>query len=112
DDELIQEFRRRYQLIGGSPLLRITREQAAALQDALGQRHPDGPRFTVAAGMRFAPPYVADVVRELAPDSDTIVGVIMSPQYSPILMRGYVNTLTEAVRALDRDDLQLAIVGD
>ena len=28
DEELITEFRRRYALIGGSPLLRITREQA------------------------------------------------------------------------------------
>ena len=29
--EVIAEFRRRYDLIGGSPLLRITREQAAVL---------------------------------------------------------------------------------
>ena len=28
-EEVIAEFRRRYSLIGGSPLLRITREQAA-----------------------------------------------------------------------------------
>ena len=37
DGELIKEFRRRYSLIGGSPLLRITREQAAALQDELSR---------------------------------------------------------------------------
>ena len=46
DDELIAEFRRRYTLIGGSPLVRITREQAAALQDELRNQHPDGPSFT------------------------------------------------------------------
>src|SRR5579859_6379512 len=34
-EALITEFRRRYGLIGGSPLLRITREQAAGLQEEL-----------------------------------------------------------------------------
>src|SRR5579885_257474 len=38
DDELITEFRRRYALIGGSPLLRITREQAAALEEELNRQ--------------------------------------------------------------------------
>src|SRR3974390_684718 len=66
DEELITEFHRRYALIGGSPLLRITREQAAALQDELNNQHPDGPRFHVVAGMRFAPPFIADLVPEIA----------------------------------------------
>ena len=65
DEELITEFRRRYALIGGSPLLRITREQAAALQDELSRQHPDGPLFHVVAGMRFAPPFIADPFRTL-----------------------------------------------
>lgn len=112
DEDLITEFRRRYELIGGSPLLRITQEQAAALEGELNRRHPDGPRFRAAAGMRFAPPYVRDVVRELAPDVDTIVGIIMSPQYSPILMRGYMTTLTDAVAAQQRSDLTVTIAGD
>ncbi|HEY6405987.1 MAG TPA: ferrochelatase, partial [Ktedonobacteraceae bacterium] len=43
DEELIAEFRRRYGLIGGSPLLHITREQAAALQQELNRQHPEGP---------------------------------------------------------------------
>ncbi len=110
--ELVAEFRRRYELIGGSPLLRITQEQAAALEDELNRTHPDGPTFRVAAAMRFAPPYIADVAAEVARDADTLVGVIMSPQYSPILMRGYVTTLQDAVKALGRDDLKLAITED
>ena len=32
DDALVAEFRRRYDLIGGSPLLSITNAQAAALE--------------------------------------------------------------------------------
>ena len=42
--EVLTEFRRRYALIGGSPLIRITNEQAAALQKAEASRfHPDNP---------------------------------------------------------------------
>lgn len=112
DDDLIAEFRRRYALIGGSPLLPITREQAAALEDELNREHPGGPCFNVTCAMRFAPPYIRDVAPELAGDVDTLVGIIMSPQYSPILMRGYVTTLTEAVDTLHRENLSLKIARD
>lgn len=112
DDELIAEFRRRYALIGGSPLLRITQEQAEALEDALNRADREEACFNVMCGMRFAPPSIRDVVSELAGDVDTLVGIILSPQYSPILMRGYVETLTSAVEALHRDQLTLKIAGD
>lgn len=109
---LIQEFRRRYELIGGSPLLRITREQAAALQAELNAQFPDGPQFHVGAGMRFAPPFITDVVPEVAADADRLIGLIMSPQYSPIIMSGYIRTLQDAVSDLERPDLQVSISGD
>ena len=110
--EVVAEFKRRYALIGGSPLLRVTQEQAAALQEELNRRHPEGPSFTVMAGMRFFAPLVADVVPEAARDADTLVGVIMSPQYSPILMRGYIAAMRDAVAKLGRDDLKVAITED
>ena len=112
DDALITEFQRRYRLIGGSPLLRITREQAAALQEELNRQHADGPEFHVVAGMRFAPPFIADVVPEAAAGAQQLIGVIMSPQYSPIIMSGYVRTLEDAVADLQRNDLELRIAGD
>ncbi len=112
EPDLVVEFKRRYDLIGGSPLLRITREQAAALQDELRHRHPNGPEFTVGAGMRFAPPYITQVAAEVAADADALIGVIMSPQYSPILMRGYATTLDEAARALNRPGLAVAHTED
>ncbi|HEX7736096.1 MAG TPA: ferrochelatase [Ktedonobacteraceae bacterium] len=112
EPELISEFRRRYELIGGSPLLPITRAQAAALQDELNAQHPNGPRFQVQAGMRFASPLIADVVPEVAAGADKLVGVIMSPQYSPIIMSGYVRTLQDAVADLERPDLALSIAED
>jgi len=112
DEELIKEFRRRYELIGGSPLLPITRAQAAALQDELNAQYPNGPHFRVMAGMRFAPPFIADLVPEVAANTNKLVGVIMSPQYSPIIMSGYVRTLQEAVSKLERSDLALSISED
>jgi ferrochelatase len=111
DEALITEFRRRYALIGGSPLLRITREQAAALEEELNWQ--DRSRtYRVVAGMRFFPPLVADVVPEAAAGASQLVGIIMSPQYSPIIMSGYVNTLRQAAADLRRDDLKLKIAED
>jgi ferrochelatase len=110
--EVITEFRRRYALIGGSPLVRITREQAAALEEVLNKQHPGGPTFHVAVGMRFSPPFIADVVPGLADHVEQLIGVIMSPQYSPIIMSGYIRTLEETVTNLQRDDLELKIARD
>jgi protoporphyrin/coproporphyrin ferrochelatase len=112
EPELVEEFKRRYHLIGGSPLLQITQQQAAAVEAELSLRHPEGPRFRVGAGMRFAPPYITDVAREVASDADALVGVIMSPQYSPILMRGYAATLSDAAAALNKPNLRVAHTED
>ena len=112
EEELVTEFRRRYKLIGGSPLVPITNAQAAALQEELNAQHPTGPRFQVRAGMRFASPLIAEMVPEVAAGVDKLVGVIMSPQYSPIIMSGYVRTLQEAVASLERPNLALTIAED
>jgi len=111
DDALVAEFRRRYRLIGGSPLLTITNEQAAALEAELNE-FADGNSYTVVAGMRFSPPPIADVVRAAAPEAGKVVGVIMSPQFSPIIMGGYVRALKDAVAALHRDGLSLRMAED
>src|SRR5205085_115318 len=111
EPELIAEFRCRYEVIGGSPLVSMTRAQAAALQDELRRRHTDGPAFLVDVGMRFAPPYVAEGVAALVGRGiGPLVGIIMSPQYSPILMDGYVKALGEAVAALN-PTLPVAVAG-
>jgi protoporphyrin/coproporphyrin ferrochelatase len=102
--ELEAEFTRRYDLIGGSPLIARTREQATALQEELTRRFPDGPIFRTGIGMRFSEPSIAQAVREMAAAGvDRIVGIIMSPQYSPIIMSGYNRALDAAVAALGGD---------
>ncbi len=94
-DELVEEFRRRYQVIGGSPLIRITTEQAAALEERLGAT------AVVRPGMRFSPPTIADALQELRDAGlRDVVGIIMSPQYSPLLMGGYARAVDEARSAL------------
>lgn len=95
DDSLLQEFRRRYEVIGLSPLVPITQKQASNLEKALGAD------FAVAAGMRFSEPSVADAVSQVrARGAQQILGVILSPQYSPTLMGGYGGALEASAEGL------------
>lgn len=98
-DELVTEFRRRYEVIGGSPLIAITRQQAVALQTRL---RDDGIDAMVTVGMRFSAPSIVDGLRELADAGcSTVSAIIMSPQYSELLMAGYRRALDAAVNELD-----------
>ena len=101
-EELVVEFQRRYRLIGGSPLLRITLDQASALEALLNDETGDGERFHVTVGMRNAPPWIPDAFRHLASHRvDRVIAVILSPQYSPIIMGGYHDAVEEARSVLD-----------
>jgi protoporphyrin/coproporphyrin ferrochelatase len=99
--DLLAEFRRRYDVIGMSPLIEITRGQAAALEAALGRD------YRAAAGMRFSDPSVADAVSDLlARGADRLLGLILSPQYSPLLMGGYASALSEAAAGVPTRTVQ------
>src|SRR5205085_6465523 len=53
--------------------------------------------FVVGAGMRFSDPSIASVVSGLvSAGAERVVGVILSPQYSPLLMSGYLTALEQA----------------
>lgn len=72
-DELVHEVRRRLQHIGGSPLMRISGEQAAGLERRLGLR-------CVVAG-RLWHPYPSEVIAELVDAGvDRIVSLPLAPQ--------------------------------
>jgi ferrochelatase len=91
EPDLVAEFTRRYREIGGSPLIEVTRRQAAALAARLG--------WPVEAGMRFSEPTIAAGLAALAADgARRIVAIILSPQYSPLLMAGYARAIDEALR--------------
>jgi protoporphyrin/coproporphyrin ferrochelatase len=99
--EVLAEFKRRYSVIGMSPLIEITQAQASALQGVLGKG------FRVAAGMRFSEPTIAQAVADVRRRGATrLVGVILSPQYSPILMGGYDQALQAAANGLPSRTVQ------
>lgn len=82
----VREFQDRYRRFGGrSPLLEISRRQAAALEAALG--------LPVRVGMRHWHPYIADAVREL---EEPIVGLALAPQYSRYSVGEYQHALRSA----------------
>jgi ferrochelatase len=93
EPELVDEFIRRYRVIGGSPLVARTVAQATALERRLGSG------TLVRAGMRFSPPWVTDALRDLRDAGvGDVVALVMSPQYSPLLMGGYARAV-DAARA-------------
>jgi ferrochelatase len=95
DGPLLAEFRRRYEVIGMSPLIQISQAQAQGLQAALG------PDFVAAAGMRFSEPSVANAVADVvARGAQRVIGLILSPQYSATLMGGYETALSTAAGAV------------
>jgi protoporphyrin/coproporphyrin ferrochelatase len=107
--DLIEEFQRRYDRIGRSPLIDITLAQGAALQ-ALLDRSSDGDDTRVVAGMLHSAPRLSDALAALAADgSRNIVVVVLSPQYSPIILAGYERAV--AAWSADHPDVEVRIAG-
>src|SRR5438105_7924790 len=93
--ELLTEFRRCYEVIGLSPLVEITCAQAAGLESLLGED------YRAAAGMRFSEPTISTAVQDVIErGAERLLGLILSPQYSPLLMSGYPSAFQGAARGL------------
>ena len=96
DPAVVAEFRRRYEVVGWSPLVRITLDQGEALQRLLDAKHGGG-CYVVAVGMLHSEPGIDRAVRTLAEhEVDRVTGIVLSPQYSPIIMGGYDRALAAA----------------
>jgi ferrochelatase len=103
-DDLVVEFARRYRVIGGSPLIGITRAQASALESRLG--------WPVAVGMRFSEPSIRAGLLELAQrDVSDVAAIVLSPQFSPLLMGGYAVAIADAREALGDDAPDVTVAG-
>jgi ferrochelatase len=91
---LVQEIRNRYARIGGrSPILELTRAQAAGVARTLGKA------FGVYVGMRHWHPYIAEAVEEIVrAGHGRVVGVVMAPHYSSMSVGAYEKKLLEAVQ--------------
>ena len=103
-EELVDEFTRRYRVIGGSPLIAITRAQADALAERLG--------WPVEIGMRFSEPSIrAGLLALREAGVIEVAGIILSPQFSPLLMGGYARAVDEARETLGDQAPPVAIAG-
>jgi ferrochelatase len=104
DPELVDEFTRRYRVIGGSPLIEITRAQAAALAEELG--------WPVEVGMRFSEPSIGAGLAALADTGvEHVAAIVLSPQFSPLLMGGYAKAIEEAEGELGDRAPQVEVAG-
>lgn len=97
--ELLAELTERYEAIGGlSPLKRLTEAQRDALQRELDAIAPG--RYAVRLGLKHAPPFIEDAVREIAADGHRrIVGLVLAPHYSSYSIGQYLGRAAdEAVK--------------
>lgn len=97
---LVSDLQRRYAAIGGrSPLLAHTRAQALGLQAALDQIEPG--RYRVTLGMQHSRPFIEESVKELAESgAQSIVGLVLTPQYSSLSVGVYNRRLIDAGKDL------------
>ncbi len=97
--ELVEEIRERYAMIGGrSPLLRITRAQAHALEERLNAAGKAEYRTYV--GMRHWFPYIREAVAQIVEDGlREVVALCMAPHYSRMSIGAYFRKVQEALGA-------------
>ena len=95
-DALVNEIVRRYSLIGGSPLLRLTTLQAEGLAKLLGR--------PVYVGMRNWKPFISEAVRQIKADGvEHVVALCLAPQNSRTSIGLYKKYLFEDVERLAPD---------
>jgi ferrochelatase len=108
-EDLITEFRRRYDLIGRSPLIDITQAQCAALRSLLETDRP-AQATRVFAGMLHSEPSLTSALEALAAEGTLrIIVIALAPQYSPIILAGYERAVA-AWRA-DHPEVDVRIAG-
>ncbi len=97
---LVEEIKHRYAQIGGrSPLLDITRRQAAALEAELNRRNAQGEaRYRAYVGMRHWEPRISEAVAQIAADRiEKVVAMVMAPHSSQMSSSVYFTRLEEAI---------------
>jgi len=93
--DLVREMRRRYEAIGGSPLLRLAEAQARALEAELARRGRAAPVYL---GMRHWSPRIRDAVAAMKAAGVTeAVAVVLAPHYSSLSIGRYRKRLDEAI---------------
>lgn len=93
-EEFVKEFQHRYSLIGGSPLTRLTYEQAHKTGEELQRRGCD---VLVYVGMRHWSPWIKDAIAQMSLHGiEEAVGIVMAPHYSKMSIGKYWAKIEEA----------------
>jgi ferrochelatase len=102
--ELIDEITENYRRIGGkSPLLDITRRQAALVEAKLNAGARPGVHFKTYIGMRHWTPWIKDAVAQMMADGvRQAVALVLAPHYSSMSIARYFEKLDEALAAYDQ----------
>ena len=96
-DDTVAEFKRRFDLVGRSPLIDTTLAQGAGLQQVLDNEHGDG-AYLVEVGMLHSEPRIPGALARLvAGGAQRIIAIVLAPQYSPLIMGGYNRAVDTAV---------------
>ena len=100
--ELVEEISQRYAAIGGgSPLLHITEEQAAALERVLNQKTGSQTRFKTYVGMRHWAPRIQSAIAKMQEDGiRQAIALVMAPHYSTMSTDVYFQHLNKAIDEL------------
>ncbi len=99
---VLAEMTHNYRLIGGkSPLLEISRQQGAALEQLLnGQAAP--PPYKVYLGMRHWSPWIEDTVKTMLEDGiEQAVGLVLAPHYSSFSVAKYQQKVRAGLAMFD-----------
>src|SRR5699024_2783883 len=88
--EALQDLTDRYKAIGGiSPLARITKDQAQALESKLNDMQDDY-EFSMYIGLKHIEPSIEDAVEQMAKDGITeAVSIVLAPHYSTFSVKSY-----------------------
>jgi ferrochelatase len=97
--ELIDEITENYRKIGGqSPLLEITRRQAALVEAHLNAGAPPGVRYKTYIGMRHWTPRIDSAVAQMVADGiHHAVALVLAPHYSGMSTARYYARLDQAL---------------
>ncbi|MBP2622360.1 ferrochelatase [Streptococcus oricebi] len=83
-DSEIQHLYENYRLIGSSPLQEISRQEAALVQERLGQE------YRVYFANKFSRPFIPDVIKQMEADGiEECLCLILEPHYSFYSVMGY-----------------------
>lgn len=100
--EAVGELAERYQRVGGStPLLKVTKGAAAALEKRLNG--VGGAGYRVYVGMKHWYPFISEVVPRIAADGvQRLIAIPLAPHYSTMSTDGYRSALKEALQRLPK----------